>query len=92
MYKKEEVFAIAGYWDCVRIGADNEYFRRLKKLCGEQRFTEIDDVLLIQLSRKGSLTNDPITRVNVRNNSSVRHLYRLAYRKYHKKLNRINGR
>lgn len=92
MYRKKEVLALTGYWDCVRVEADNEYFKRLTKLCGEQKITKSDKVLLIQLRRDGSLTTDPCTKFDENNKNNVRTIYRKAYKNYHKKMNRKNGR
>lgn len=35
MFRREPVMNALGYWDCVRLGADNEYMRRIIKVFGE---------------------------------------------------------
>jgi hypothetical protein len=34
LFRRQPVLEKAGFWDCVRFGADNEYLRRIKKVFG----------------------------------------------------------
>lgn len=44
MFRRKAVLDAAGFWDCVRFGADNEFIRRLRKVFGK------DSVLCLEAS------------------------------------------
>ncbi len=42
MFRRDPVLKEAGYWDCVRFGADGEFLRRLKKIFGQDSVRHLD--------------------------------------------------
>ena len=53
-----------GYFDSVRTSADDEMFRRIKLVYGDEAHKNVKKVLYIALLRDGSLTSDPENAIN----------------------------
>lgn len=61
MFRREIVTQKIGYWDSIRLGADMEFFSRLKAAFGHDSVQEISDIpLLFARSQEGTLTEDSI--------------------------------
>lgn len=56
MVRKELVMRKFGYWDSVRVSADNEFWERMVLFSDSQGVQIIDKVLVIPLRRETSLT------------------------------------
>lgn len=88
---RKSVIDEMGYFDSVRIGADDEFVERLKKKYGRKRMKNITDSLYISYSRKGSLSNsNNKNKIDISKNkdflSNNRKLYAESYNKWHKKV------
>jgi hypothetical protein len=62
---KEQVIPRAGYFDSVRISADDEFTRRVGIAFGQERICHVDRPLYRAVVRDGSLTNDGRTRADI---------------------------
>jgi hypothetical protein len=62
MYRKSEMLALTGYWDCVRIEADSEYMRRVIRMLGKRAVVALPEPMMFQLRREQSLTMQASTR------------------------------
>ena len=80
MYRKDAILERAGYWDCVRAGADSEYLNRIVYLYGKDAVLGCGHPLIIQLRRDGSLT----TLSELRLVGGIMHQNRRVYAKHAK--------
>ncbi|HWJ76920.1 MAG TPA: glycosyltransferase [Niallia sp.] len=59
MFKREQVMAKIGYWDCVRFGGDSEYIKRIRTVFGENSIVELPTgPLSFQRQSESSLTGN----------------------------------
>ena len=91
MYRKSVMMSLTGYWDCVRVEADNEYFRRVLRLRGDASVQACAAPLMIQLRREGSLTTMNETKYVRDFVSDHRLAYRLQARKFARTLRPENA-
>ncbi len=55
LFRRREVLETTGEWDCVRTGADSEFFSRLKLVFGRETVLKIKQPLTFGAHREGSL-------------------------------------
>lgn len=86
-FLKEEI----GFWDGVRFGGDSEMISRVKRVLGEE-FKEFQQIGMLCMSFKQSLTNDPINgvRANKGTLSTARTTYRNSWLSVHEQALRDN--
>jgi hypothetical protein len=78
MFRKSLIDTI-GYYDSVRIGADTEFVRRIKKKFGGNKIFIINEIFYYAKQRANSLTTSPNTCIK----SVVRTNYEKSYAKWH---------
>lgn len=61
LFRREVVLAKAGAWDCVRTGADSEFYARLRLVFGKKAVKRIRQPLSLVAHRPGSLMTDKKT-------------------------------
>lgn len=61
LFRRELVLAKAGSWDCVRTGADSEFYARLRLVFGKKAVKRIRQPLSLVAHRPGSLMTDKKT-------------------------------
>lgn len=61
LFRREPVLAKAGAWDCVRTGADSEFYARLRLVFGKKAVKRIRQPLSLVAHRPGSLMTDKKT-------------------------------
>lgn len=61
LFRRELVLAKAGAWDCVRTGADSEFYARLRLVFGKKAVKRIRQPLSLVAHRPGSLMTDKKT-------------------------------
>jgi glycosyltransferase involved in cell wall biosynthesis len=86
MFRTEPARKKIGYWDAVRFGADSEFMNRLKIIFGESKVELLKVPTVFALNHESSLTNNPITGIDVGGKhglSPVRRAYRDAWMKWH---------
>ncbi len=83
MFEIGRVKPLLGYWDSVRISADSEFVKRLDKVFGKERSITLDEVLMIGLNRKGSLTTNAQTGHKANGISPLRKLYHTSFEQWH---------
>jgi hypothetical protein len=62
---KEQVIPRAGYFDSVRISADDEFIRRVGIAFGQEQICHVDRPLYRAVVRDGSLTNEGRTKADI---------------------------
>ncbi|MEI6895138.1 MAG: glycosyltransferase family 2 protein [Colwellia sp.] len=86
MLEKDKVVNSIGYFDCVRFGADTEYFERLKIVFGANSVKELDLPLCLSAYLESSLTGNSSTGVDfILGTSQIRLAYNKSWKKWHKK-------
>jgi hypothetical protein len=90
MIRARVVKSMFGYWDSVRVSADNEYIERMLTVLGPQAVKIISQPLMIQLRRENSLTTNPLTLGANGRLSLARQKYQEAYLTWHKSLHAQN--
>ncbi|AWX13664.1 glycosyl transferase family 2 [Mergibacter septicus] len=97
MFRKEIVLNNIGYWDYVRIGADSEFYERLKLFFGSKSVKKIRKPLTFGAHRENSLMTSKDTGYDSNGLSNIRLEYWEAWRKWHihccknKQLLKISG-
>lgn len=61
LFRREPVLAKAGAWDCVRTGADSEFYARLRLVFGKKAVKRVRQPLSLVAHRPGSLMTDKKT-------------------------------
>lgn len=61
LFRREPVLAKAGAWDCVRTGADSEFYARLRLVFGKKAVKRVRQPLSLVAHRPGSLMTDAAT-------------------------------
>lgn len=61
LFRRELVLAKAGAWDCVRTGADSEFYTRLRLVFGKKAVKRVRQPLSLVAHRPGSLMTDATT-------------------------------
>lgn len=87
MIRTEPIRTSAGYWDAVRFAADTEFLFRIRKKYGKDNVPLLKKITAISLAHEDSLTNNPITGINVngiKGLSPTRIKYRKSWQNWHK--------
>lgn len=86
MFEINRVKPVMGYWDSVRISADSEFIKRLHKTFGSEKSIILDDILMIGLKRRGSLTTNTTTGHKANGISPLRKQYHKSFDQWHKRI------
>ena len=83
LFRRKQVFDVAGAWDSVRTGADSEFIARLKLVFGRKAVLKIRQPLAFGLHRPGSLMTSLETGYSSTGISPSRLAYREAWTYWH---------
>jgi hypothetical protein len=78
-FRREPALAKAGYFDCVRMGADSEYVYRLQRLFGESAIGDVEEMLSVASYTPNNLSSSE--RFQLQLNTGVYAPLRAAYRR-----------
>lgn len=83
MFRREVVIEKAGSWDCVRTGADSEFYARLILAFGKKSVKRIRQPLSLVAHRPGSLMTDAETGHSAKGLSTERLAYWESWSRWH---------
>jgi hypothetical protein len=84
MFELEPVLSRIGYYDSVRMGADMEYYERMKKVFGPAAVTETEPPLAFALVHGRNLTSDQKHGIcPIYGSSESRRAYRHSWKNWH---------
>lgn len=83
LFRREAVLAKAGAWDCVRTGADSEFYARLRLVFGKKAVKRVVQPLSLGAHRPGSLMTDAVTGYSEQGLSAQRLDYWESWSRWH---------
>lgn len=83
LFRREAVLAKAGAWDCVRTGADSEFYARLRLVFGKKAVKRVVQPLSLGAHRPGSLMTDAQTGYSEQGLSAQRLDYWESWSRWH---------
>ena len=95
IFDRELVLNKLGYFDCVRYGADSEFFERMQVIFGKQAVKILPDIMYTASYRANSLTSDSIKHSTGECNNyytdmpALRRIYQNKFRKWHEEIKRF---
>lgn len=83
LFRREVVLSKAGAWDCVRTGADSEFYARLRLVFGKKAVRRVLQPLSLGAHRPGSLMTDAVTGYSEQGLSAQRLDYWESWSRWH---------
>ena len=83
LFRREQVLAQAGAWDCVRTGADSEFLARLRLVFGRHAIKRVEQPLALGAHRADSLMTASSTGYSDTGISPQRLAYWEAWSRWH---------